>query len=361
MESDPALSNCPSESNLASLSRVAAAMAATLEPAEVLARGVEALIDATGALCGEAYVLTDGGPKLLVLSGCEGKCPFKEQLASMAVQAANNGQPARSHNLIALPIKREEKVLAVYGLSLHTDTPAPDGCFLNAVCHLTTLALDHAELMQELERREAQRIRLLRKWLGAQEEERRRVGQALHDEVGGVLTGALLALRLAEKDPTRLQEVRSVLGRALDEVRRLSRELRPAALDDLGLGRALERHLREFEHHTGIKTTAKINLPRLRRPAQAAIFRIVQEALTNVARHAKASKVNLILETAGDKLILEIVDNGRGFIITGNSNTLGLAGMRERAEQLEGSFSIKSSPGRGCTIRVEVPVARVLD
>ena len=361
MTADPALSNCPPGSNLASLSRVAAAMAATLEPGEVLARGVEALIEATGAICGEAYVLTETGPELLVLRGCDGSCPFKEQLTQMATQAATNAAPVRNRGLIALPIKRKGNVQAVYGLSLGEDSPTPDGCFLNAVCHLTTLALDHAELMQELERREAQRVHLLRKWLGAQEEERRRVGQALHDEVGGVLTGALLALRLAEKDPARLDEVRTVLGRALDEVRRLSRELRPAALDDLGLGRALERHLREFEHHTGIKTTAKVSLPRLGRSAQAALFRIAQEALTNVARHAEANKVAVRLEPEGETLILEIADDGRGFVPDQGGDSLGLAGMRERAEQLDGTFAITSSPGHGCAIRVEVPLARILD
>jgi len=361
MTADPGLSNCPPESSLASLSRVAAAMAATLEPGEVLARGVEALIEATGAVCGEAYVLTDEGPELLVLRGCEGDCPFKLNLQQMAAEAAAKSEPVRNRNLVALPIKRGDRVQAVYGLSFRENAPTPDGCFLNAVCHLTTLALDHAELMQELERREAQRVHLLRKWLGAQEEERRRVGQALHDEVGGVLTGALLALRLAEKDPARLDEVRTVLGRALDEVRRLSRELRPAALDDLGLGRALERHLREFEHHTGITTSAKIDLPRLGRSAQAALFRIAQEALTNVARHAEANKVAVRLEPEGETLILEIADDGRGFIPDQGGDSLGLAGMRERAEQLDGSFTISSSPGRGCTVRVEVPLARVLD
>ncbi|WP_457630042.1 ATP-binding protein [Oceanithermus sp.] len=361
MTTETALSDCPAESSLASLSRVAAAMAATLEPNEVLARGVESLIEATGAVCGEAYLLTESGPELQVLHGCEGACPFKQQLAEMATRAAERGEPVRRRNLIALPITRKGRVHAVYGLSLPADAPAPDGCFLNAVCHLTTLALDHAELMQELERREAQRVRLLRKWLGAQEEERRRVGQALHDEVGGVLTGALLALRLAEKDPQRLEDVRTVLGRALDEVRRLSRELRPAALDDLGLGRALERHLREFERHTGIKTTAAINPPRLNQPAQAALFRIAQEALTNVARHSGAGKVAVRLEPDGEKLVLEISDDGHGFTPASGGDSLGLAGMRERAEQLDGEFSITSSPGAGCTVRVEVPLARVVD
>jgi len=155
--------------------------------------------------------------------------------------------------------------------------------------------------------------------------------------------------------------VRAVLGRALDEVRRLSRELRPAALDDLGLGRALERHLREFENHTGIKVRASINPPRLGRSAQAALFRIAQEALTNVARHAEAGNVSVRLEPEGENLILEIADDGRGFVPDGNDDTLGLAGMRERAEQLDGTFTITSRPGRGCTVRVEVPLARVLD
>jgi len=361
MTSADALLDCPSGSNLATLRRVATAMAATLEPVEVLARGVESLIEATGAVCGEAYLLTKAGPELEVVRGCAGECPFKPRLAEMALQAAKEGRALASRGLIALPIHRQGRVQAVFGLSLPAEAPAPEGCFLSTVSQLTALALDHAELVQELELREAQRVRLLRKWLGAQEEERRRVGQALHDEVGGVLTGALLALRLAEKDPARLEEVRTVLGHALDEVRRLSRELHPAALDDLGLRMALERHLREFGERTGLDVDFRIDPPNLNRPAQAALFRIAQEALTNVARHARAGRVRVLLESSGDLLVLEVEDDGRGFSPPTSGETLGLAGMRERAEQLEGRLIVKSSPGKGSLVRVEVPLARVLD
>jgi signal transduction histidine kinase len=267
----------------------------------------------------------------------------------------------REGGLVALPVPRGDGVHAVFGLSLPEGAADLDGCFLSTVGHLTALALDHAELVRELERREAERVRLLRKWLGAQEEERRRVGQALHDEVGGILTGALLALRLAEKDPGQLEELRRVLGQALEEVRRLSRELRPAALDDLGLERALERHLREFTARTGLRLHTRLDPPSLDRSAQIALFRIVQEALTNVARHARARSVSVRLEPEGSWLVLEVHDDGQGFDPARVRGSLGLAGMRERAEQLAGRFRLDTAPGRGTRIRVEVPLAHRSD
>jgi len=357
MVTDLSLSDCPGGSRLAALGRVAAAMARTFDPVEVLERGVEALIASTNAVCGEAYRTGPNGPELEVVRGCRGVCPFKERLEQVAQSAAQRAEPVREGTLIGLPVLGAQGVRGVFGLSLGKDADEVDGCFLNAVTHLTALALDHAELVQELERREAQRIRLLRKWLGAQEEERRRVGQALHDEVGGILTGALLVLRLAENDPQQLVELRKVLGQALEEVRRLSRELRPAALDDLGLEHALERHLREFEARTGLRVHRRLRVPPLSRPAQVALFRIAQEALTNVARHANARKVDVRLEPEAGHLVLEVRDDGCGFRPDAASDTLGLAGIRERAEQLEGRLRIESEAGKGTRLRVEVPLA----
>ncbi|HGY09897.1 MAG TPA: sensor histidine kinase [Oceanithermus profundus] len=357
MNTDPALADCPGGHRLEALSRVAAAMAASFDPLEVLDRGVEALVEATGAHCGEAYQVGPDGLELEVVRGCQGACPFQRELERIARRAAYEGTPVRSGGLVALPAVSGGRVRGVFGLSLPPDAADLDGCFLSAVGHLTALALDHAELVRELERRDAQRARLLRKWLSAQEEERRRVGQALHDEVGGILTGALLALRLAERDPEHLGEVREVLGQALDEVRRLSRELRPAALDDLGLERALERHLREFAQRTGLRVRPRLDIPRLERPVQLALFRIVQEALTNVARHAGATTVWVTLAPRDDRLWLEVRDDGAGFDPETTTPSLGLAGMRERAEQIEGTFRVETGPAQGTRIVVEVPLA----
>ena len=357
MDTDLALAECPGGHRLAALSRVAAAMAETFEPARVLERSIEALIEATDARCGEAYQVGPDGPALEVVRGCRGVCPFKRRLEGLAREAARRREPVREGSLVAFPVLREGEVRGVFGLDLGEEREGVDGCFLGAVGHLTALALDHAELVREFERREAERVRLLRKWLGAQEEERRRVGQALHDEVGGILTGALLALRLAKSDPERLEEVRKVLGQALDEVRRLSRELRPAALDDLGLERALRRHLQEFAGRTGIRVHARIDPPKLDRARQVALFRIAQEALTNVARHAQAENVWVTLEPRGNRLVLEVRDDGEGFDPERTADTLGLAGMRERAEQLEGRLQIVSVRGEGTRVLAEVPLA----
>lgn len=199
------------------------------------------------------------------------------------------------------------------------------------------------------------------------EEERTAIAREIHDELGQQLTGlkmdvAWLNKKIGKNDDDITQKISSTL-QLIDEtvktVRRIATELRPSILDDLGLVAAIEWHSNEFEKRFGIETTFTTELSALNLEAEVstALFRIYQESLTNVLRHAEATKVYSSLFIKEDNLILEITDNGRGFDTStlGNEKTLGILGMRERTIIIGGSYEIKSSPGSGTSITVSVP------
>ncbi len=213
-----------------------------------------------------------------------------------------------------------------------------------------------------LDRLEAERRESSRRASAAQEAERLRIAQGLHDEVGQVLTGVLLQLdALARADPTlrpRADEARRAVRQALEEVRRIAQELRPALLEHLGLVSALTELSRTFSDQSGIAVERGFaaNLPRLSEEAELAVYRITQESLTNVARHAGAARVDLTLEPGTDSVVLRVVDDGRGMpAMTTPNGHGGLRGMRERALLVGGSLAVKPSRAGGVEIRLEVP------
>lgn len=204
--------------------------------------------------------------------------------------------------------------------------------------------------------------KLSRRLLAVQEQERRRLARELHDEIGQLLTGLSFRLDAAAKAsaadiPERLAEARSLVRELTAQVRELSQCLRPSLLDDLGLGPALDWLVCRFSTQTGL--CVELNTGRLGRyPAEVetAAYRIVQEALTNAARHAAAE--NVVVRLSGDAagLAVEIVDNGCGFDPAAPpAGTGGLSGMRERAELLGGSFAIDSTPGVGTRVTARLP------
>jgi two-component system sensor histidine kinase UhpB len=214
-----------------------------------------------------------------------------------------------------------------------------------------------------LERLEAERRESSRRALAAQEAERLRIALGLHDEVGQVLTGVLLQLdSLAEpSSPQRLEDVaeakRSV-RQALEEVRRISQELRPELLDHLGLVSAVTELSTKFAGVSGIAVDRRFEpvLPPLSPEAELAIYRVAQESLTNVARHAEASRVELSLESGSSSVILRVVDDGRGMPdVVARDGSGGLRGMRERAILVGGALAIKPGRRGGVEVRFEVP------
>jgi signal transduction histidine kinase len=201
--------------------------------------------------------------------------------------------------------------------------------------------------------------------VAAQEAERRRLALELHDETGQDLTSILLGLRAVEDAQSEedraeaLAAVRELVVGAIHDVRRLAVELRPKALDDFGLAPALERLAETFSEQTGIEVSFETDLPdqRLRSELETALYRIVQEGLTNVLKHARAEKVEVLVERRNGAIRAEIRDDGVGFRPEQiREEALGLSGIRERIALLNGRFDVRSgSHGTGTTLTVEVP------
>jgi signal transduction histidine kinase len=204
---------------------------------------------------------------------------------------------------------------------------------------------------------------MIAKIVEAQEAERGRIARELHDEFGQHLASILLGLRLveqagvAEEAKTALADLVEMINVAIAKLRALAIDLRPTALDDFGLLPALERLTESYQRRTGIKTTVSFDAPEVRLPAETetAIYRVVQESLTNAAKHGNAQSVVVRGESRPDEIIVRIVDDGAGFDPGVAAGGFGLVSMQERAALVAGSIRVTSSPGRGTTIDLRVP------
>jgi two-component system sensor histidine kinase UhpB len=203
----------------------------------------------------------------------------------------------------------------------------------------------------------------LRRAVAAQEAERRRLARELHDETGQALTSILLGLAAIERaesgDEVRagIQELRQQVVETLQSVRRLAVELRPKALDDFGLEPALRRlgqSVREVSD-VDVQVEARLGEGRLPADVETAVYRIVQEALTNVVKHAGARHVSVVVTRKNDTMSVVIEDDGKGFDVSRPADGLGLSGMRERVELLDGKLHVDSASGAGTTLVLELP------
>jgi len=222
-------------------------------------------------------------------------------------------------------------------------------------------------------RRMQEHLRLLsRQLLSAQEEERKKISRELHDVIAQTLT--TINVRLAalkseaalntqglEQSIARTQEL---VQRSVEIVHRFARELRPAVLDDLGLIPALQTFMKNFREQTGILVTlsAFAAVEQVSGATRTVLYRVAQEALNNVARHAHASEAEVTIQKLDGAVSLKIKDNGNGFRQERLSNVkgnrrLGLLGMKERVEMVNGSFAVESAPGKGTRIQVQIPLA----
>ncbi|MFE5190368.1 HAMP domain-containing sensor histidine kinase [Streptomyces sp. NPDC056628] len=215
-----------------------------------------------------------------------------------------------------------------------------------------------------LERLEHERAASSARALLAQEGERRRIAQELHDEVGQSMTAILLVLKRAAdeaEEPLRgeLQQAQEITRESLDEVRRLVRRLRPGVLEDLGLVSALTSLTTEFATHTGLRVARRFDadLPALDPETELVLYRVAQEALTNAARHAEAGRLEMSLRHTGDTVTLSVTDDGRGTGVAREG--AGIRGMRERALLVGATLDITSAPRAGTQVRLAVPVPSV--
>jgi PAS domain S-box-containing protein len=235
---------------------------------------------------------------------------------------------------------------------------------------LRTSEQHQSELLEQSRDMHDQLRFLSRRLLLAQEEERRRISRELHDVIAQTLTGINVRLANLKKEALikpkglgrTITHTQRLVEQSVEVVHRFARELRPAVLDDLGLIPALHTHMKSFHEQTGIHVSlsAVAKVEQIESDARTALYRVAQEALTNIARHAQASHAEVALQILDGVLCMTIKDNGRGFeqvqgVPAKKSKRLGLLGMRERLEMLGGSVTISSVPGKGTTVTAQLP------
>jgi two-component system, NarL family, sensor histidine kinase UhpB len=226
-----------------------------------------------------------------------------------------------------------------------------------------TAEVERIELafLRMLRRLEAERRRAGSAALRAQEEERARVARDLHDEVNQSLTGLLLRLEaVREEAPPELEpeiaETRALANQAMQELLSLARQLRPTALDDLGLAAAIAGQVEQLRR-SGLdaELSSEGDFSGLDDDVQLVFYRVAQEALSNAARHSGAKRVDISLRRSAGGVELEVADDGRGFAFEQSERGLGIGGMRERALLVGAELTIESRPGDGTTVRLSVP------
>ncbi len=235
------------------------------------------------------------------------------------------------------------------------------------------MAIENAILYEETRQKEELRGQLLNSVISAQEEERKRVARELHDEYGQIMTGLIMSIESVEDEISqghtqvdeKLGHAKSLAKRAMDNLRRLTLDLRPSVLDDLGLVAAVRAYARTRLEPSGIEVNFEATglKRRLAPAAETALFRILQEAIHNVGKHAQAHKVKINIEARNGSIIAMVEDDGKGFDLEAvsrqkmGSQSLGLMGIKERAALLGGTLSIESVIGRGTRLVVEIPVS----
>ena len=231
----------------------------------------------------------------------------------------------------------------------------------------------YSELLEKSDHLQEQLRQLSRQILSTQEEERREISRELHDVIAQTLTGINVRLAALSKEAAtntkgldrNIARTRLLVEKSVNIVHRFARELRPAVLDDLGLIPALHTFMKDFTTRTGVRTrlTAFAGVEQLDTARRTALYRVAQEALNNVARHAQASRVDVTIQKDPQGVCMKIQDNGRSFqvertLCANNGKRLGLLGMRERLEMVGGKFVIVSLPGQGTTITAQIPFGK---
>jgi signal transduction histidine kinase len=276
--------------------------------------------------------------------------------------------------VIHVPLKTKGKALGMMCVfsSAERGFSPEDRHFLVTIGHAVTTGIENAVLYEELQRRKATIEDALRHSIMAQEEERHRIARELHDQTSQILTGVSAKIQAAMNDlslaspsvTSRLEEVQLSLTEMLGDIRGIIYELRPTVLDDLGLAAAVRSHTARHLERAGIRASFDVSGSKRRLPSEVevALFRIIQEATTNVVRHAAAESIHIKLEFAENVVLLDIKDDGKGFDFQEvkdpklKKRGMGLVNMRERSEILGGTFGINSQHGIGTRIKVEIPL-----
>jgi len=274
---------------------------------------------------------------------------------------------------LSIPLVARDRLLGVMNVATRDKLGfSPEAISLaTSVSDQIAVAIENAQLYEALQRKEQARGELLRKIMSVQEEERKRIARELHDEVSQSLTGSAFRAEAvlsrlpsgAEEIQASLEEIRDLAIRTMDEIHRVVYQLRPSLLDDLGLVAAVQWLADHYLEEAGIKVlfeTVGSERP-LSAEAEITLFRITQEAITNIVKHAGAESVSIAVEFYDNSAAVHIEDDGHGFSVEEVMSSLetdrglGLLGMKERAELLDGRLRIEALPERGAKVYAEVP------
>jgi signal transduction histidine kinase len=343
---------------LGTLYRVAHEVAESFSAHEVLERSLRALVDMGWFACGEALGREGDAITTVAVGRCAfgsvDACPLHADLVSRAPALMEAGVLVHEGVWRYVPVGHTG-LLALAG----GDDVSPS--FLAAVAELVRSALWRTALHVRLAEKEQQRSKLLQALLTAQEEERGRISRELHDQIGQALTALVLGLErsLESNDTSGLARLKELASITLADVRRIALDLRPSVLDQLGLEAAIRRYARDMLDRYGVEVTGLVTLPtRLDRQEETVLYRVAQEALTNVVRHAQASAVSVVVTASKGTVQLVVEDDGVGFDPASLTRVeqLGILGMRERLELLGGGLRIESAPGAGCRVYARLPL-----
>ena len=284
-----------------------------------------------------------------------------------------NGETVGS--FASIPLKSKDRVLGIMNVASSSERNFNESDFelFNSIGFQVGMAMENSLLYSESRQKEELRGQLLSSLINAQEDERKRISRELHDESGQTLTAAIMNMESIENLVTpkesvlreKIQGVKSLMARTLEDIRRLTHDLRPMALDDLGLASAIRAHVKNRLEAVGIQVQFEskgLNTTRRLSPAiETALFRIIQEATNNIVKHADAHKVKIFLSIENERIKAVVEDDGKGFepdsLFTSGSSSwsLGLLGIKERVALLGGTFAIKSRRHQGTRLVVEIP------
>ena len=379
---------------LAALNAVANAVNAPASLADTLEHSLRALLDSLDLPAGWVFLLDRenvhvqlttwiGLPQEIgrreiatALHGCPCTVALRDKQAIVVTPLPERCPLREARTITAhatVPILARDHVLGVLGVaSVDAGMLSADEVkLLEAVGQQLGVAVENARLWDDLREKERVRGQLLDKVIVAQEEERKRIARELHDDTGQAITSLMIGLRAASDacEPSvrsRFEPLRDIAAQTLESVKRMARELRPALLDDLGLAAALERYVASYRANFGLVVDFQLtgfgNDGRLPSKVELALYRIIQESLTNIAKHAQAKNVSIVVERNPQTVIAVIEDDGRGFDVRAvldsphEETKLGLYGMRERAELIGGKLQIESTLNKGSSVFVEIPI-----
>ncbi len=386
---------------LSALNSIIVTVSQSLDLKDVLGSALQRVLEVTGTIAGCIFLIDpdDNKLKMMIHIGMPDffKCHASNHtttadcvcyqvlrhrqtvLVNDVSQCPKLDENATEENIasfVSIPLKSKNRTIGIMNLACSSDNCFTENDFklLDSIGYHIGLAIENSVLYEEAKEKEELRGQLLSSVISAQEEERKRISRELHDEFGQTLTAAMMNIESLENQvqggqselKEKVQNAKSLMAHALEDIRRLTHDLRPSALDDLGLISSLRAYAQNHLEAIGIQVKFEskgLSMNKHLAPViETALFRIVQEAINNIIRHAQAHNVRISLSVNNSKIRAVVEDDGKGFDVDAILNSgiqrqsLGLIGIKERAALLGGTFNIKSQKDKGTRLVVEIPL-----